>query len=209
METRKGNILRNAAEIFHRYGIRSISMDDLSRRLGISKKTLYTFVRNKEDLVEKALEFQHKEAEEEIKLMRLVGGNAIDFLLSLSKQVCHRLIDFNPVMVYDLRKYHPQLLDKMIAFHHDYYARLFTTNLEEGIREGLYRPDIDKDLTIKSYLLNMEKFFGEEIANGNTQNLSQILRVIFGNHIRAIASADGLRYFTGKEQLLDYHIESE
>ncbi len=209
MENKFNALLHRTSEIFHRYGIRAVSMDDLSRRLGISKKTLYAYVRNKEELVEKAMMSRHQEDVERIARIQEEGGNAIDFLLALSKQVCSNLTDLNPAVVHDLKKYHPLVLEKLTHFHRDYYARLFTANLVEGIRQGLYRPDIDKELTITSYLLNMEKFFGEEIASGKHQDLTQVLRVIFGNHIRAIASVQGLAYFEKREQLMDYHFEAE
>ncbi|HRY98356.1 MAG TPA: TetR/AcrR family transcriptional regulator [Bacteroidales bacterium] len=202
MDERFTDILTRAWEVFQRYGIRSVSMDDLSTRLGISKKTLYTFVNNKTELVEQTLYYQLAYARSMIKDCPRPPENAIGFLLEMSRAVCAQLSATHPALLYDLRKYYPEVLEKFVAMHRSFYSEVFSRNLEEGIAQGMYRQDIDKDLTIKLYLHNIEHFFGEEIASGQSVSSTQMFRVLFGNHIRSIASPEGLAYFESKE--LDY-----
>lgn len=207
MDHRFSDILERAGEVYQRFGIRSVSMDDLSRRLGISKKTLYTHVSNKEELVEQVMIHRHQQDQRNMEALKPGSGNAIDFLLEMSRKVCLRLIHINPAMIYDLQKYYPDILDQIIHMHHQYYSELFKKNLEEGIKEGLYRQDINKDLTIKLYIGNMQNFFGEELSSLKEMDASDIFRVMFGNHIRSIVSPEGLTYFKKKEMALDYNID--
>lgn len=202
MDERFSDILARTWEVFQRYGIRSVSMDDLSTRLGISKKTLYTFVNNKTELVEQTLYHQLDNARSMMEDCPHCPENAIDFLLEMSRRVCAQLSATHPALLYDLRKYYPEVLEKFVGMHRAFYSEVFSRNLEEGVSQGVYRQDIDKDLTIKLYLHNIEHFFGEELAAGRTIPSTQMFRVLFGNHIRSIASAEGLAYFESRE--LDY-----
>ena len=60
MDEKFENILRKTGEMFLKFGIRSVSMDDICRELGISKKTLYQYVENKKELIKNTLEFSLK-----------------------------------------------------------------------------------------------------------------------------------------------------
>ena len=100
-------ILSGSLDRFIEFGIRSLSMDDLARSMKISKKTLYQYVQNKEDLIRKVLSLQAQRNDIEFRKLMLPDLNAIEALLMASKLVSEQFKSFNPAMVFDLKKYYP------------------------------------------------------------------------------------------------------
>ena len=107
MNLELNNLLEKVSSLYNRYGIRSITMDDVSRELGISKKTLYKFVSDKSDLVEKVMLF-------ELSYKRPNPGdlkkrNAIEDLFWVNKMINQTIKDTNPSKEFDLQKYYPAI----------------------------------------------------------------------------------------------------
>jgi len=99
------NILLKVRELYMRYGIKSITMDDVASHLGISKKTLYQHVSDKDDLVGKVIDLEISSQDHEMECMKAADLNAIEKLLMVSKMINHKLKQMNPSTDYDLKKY--------------------------------------------------------------------------------------------------------
>jgi len=104
------SILKSALKLFSENGIRSISMDDLCRNMGISKKTLYKYVENKVDLLQKISDYIYEEIKNKIKELSDTDLNAIDFLLEMSKLQKNAMVNVNPIVNFEMRKYYSQIL---------------------------------------------------------------------------------------------------
>ncbi|TRZ69617.1 MAG: TetR/AcrR family transcriptional regulator, partial [Bacteroidetes bacterium] len=105
-------ILNNVSRLYHRYGIKSVTMDDVASHLSISKKTLYEFFHDKKDLVGQVLNSEHENnylVFNEIQKRRL---SAIEELFEIYKSIKKMILDYNPSMDYDIRKYYPDLFIK-------------------------------------------------------------------------------------------------
>ena len=108
MEQSKVEILERVRDLFFKYGVRSVSMDDICREAGMSRKKIYNYFTSKNDLVEKLLELERESFEIIFKTDRFDGDvNAIDILLMVSKEVSNRFTDVSPSMTFDLKKYYP------------------------------------------------------------------------------------------------------
>ena len=147
-----GPMLEQIKELFFEFGIKNLNMDDISRKLGISKKTLYRFVKSKEDLITKLFDF------EEIKGIRLsneIGNqnvNAIEKLFKVSLMVFEEMKRFNPMIMFELRKYYEQLFNE---FHNRKLAQIslaMQVNLKQGIEEGLYRADVNIEAVVALFI---------------------------------------------------------
>ena len=113
----KQRILHRAEDLFLRYGIKSVTMDDIARELGISKKTLYQFVENKTDLIQQI--FRQK-IEGEIKLIaeiRATAQDAIDEMMKIARHAIDELRKLTPTIVYDLQKYYHGTWKMMESLH--------------------------------------------------------------------------------------------
>lgn len=210
MDEKLEKILRESARLFIKYGIRSLSMDDICRELGMSKKTLYQYVESKSDLIAHIL--QHNLDEHTKNVQPFIEGeyNAIDVLLAVSRKVCLEMHNFNPSTIFDLQKYYPEIYKnyhdaKMIAIINDIRA-----NINKGIAEGLYRDYMDVDLVAHLYVQKLEDVHDPAFLASMSTDLAtyaKVFHVMFDNHIRGICNATGLAYYEKQKQYLNFNIE--
>lgn len=152
MENEKDQILLTISSLFYKYGIKSVSMDDISRELGISKKTLYTIFKDKNELVDKVVANERKFRKQEIEHIRFTSENAIEAYVHLLKIVREIIESYNPSYVYDLKKYYPNLYKREEKIRVSNMFQLFKQNIERGISEGLFRDNIKVDIIIKFHV---------------------------------------------------------
>ena len=112
----KEKIQKGAEELFMRYGVRSISMDDIARHLTVSKKTLYQHFADKEDIVTVTCKAHLDRNAEEFQVIRKTAKNAIEELVQLSVCLKRNMQDMNPSLLFDLQKYHLGPLGKDAHF---------------------------------------------------------------------------------------------
>ena len=133
MDERLGNILLVSSNLFLKYGIRSISMDDICKEMGISKKTLYQYIDNKADLIKKILEQKRKESSNLIQSRCKNDLNAIDILLEISKVVNKFFSEAKPTTLYDMQKYYPEILKA----HKDEHNKNVFIGLKNNMEQGM------------------------------------------------------------------------
>jgi AcrR family transcriptional regulator len=202
MEEKEVKLIQQASAIFMRFGIKSITMDDMARHLGISKKTLYLYVKDKEELVAKVLDSFCKEEDHQIREIRRTAENAIDELLEIGKWVMQTLQNLHPSVTFDMEKYHPESYRKMQA---DRFAAVYShimSNIKKGQKEGYYRKDINPDIITKIYITRMDAMFSNELFPVNEYRLVDVYQEMFRYHIRGIASEKGLEYLQQKSKHL-------
>ncbi|MBK6965648.1 MAG: TetR/AcrR family transcriptional regulator [Bacteroidales bacterium] len=194
MDDKMAQILKTTGTMFRKYGIRSISMDDIAREMGMSKKTLYQYVENKNDLVEKLL--AHFVTSSTACITENSSDlNAIDILLEVSVKVSHEIKEMNPAIAFDLEKFYPALYRIFVQAKRDHVYRKIKENLEQGIREGIYRTDIDADLVSKLYVQKLIDLHDPEFLSSLDFTFEKVFQVMFDNHIRGIANPGGLAYY--------------
>jgi len=197
-DDRGERLIEEAAKVFWTYGIKSMTMDDMSTRLGISKKTLYQHVKDKNDLVEKVLAHIADDFKCVVDGSMGHGRNAIDELFNVTTTVSQRLKDIHPSIHFDLEKYHPEAFRQMLANKRKEIFTTTTANLERGIREGLYREDLNIPMIATIYIARFDMVFDGELFPPDRFNMDELHWELFRYHIRGIASAKGLKYLEKK-----------
>lgn len=178
--------------MFMRYGIKSITMDDISRKLGISKKTLYQFVDNKGDLINQIFEIQTNIEKEAVTKITAESKDAIDEILGIAKFVTQQLREFSPTVMYDLQKYYRESWMKIEEYHSDYVYSVIKANLERGIEEALYRDNMNPDIVAKLYVGKTMSVVDEETFPLKEYNRENLYKEYINYHIHGIASPMGL-----------------
>ncbi len=142
----KERIKLQATDLFMKYGVRSVSMDDIANQLGMSKKTIYQYYADKDELVEAVIvnEINHNEACCQIDING--SENAVHELFLAMDMVLEMFRSMNASVLYDLEKYHPVAFQKFLKHKNDYLYGVIRNNLIRGISEGLYREDINIDI---------------------------------------------------------------
>ncbi len=185
-------ILTKASELFLRIGIKSVSMDDISRELGISKKTLYQYVDNKSDLIQKVV-LQHCATEEQaILAIHQMEVDSIEELLIIARHVSMILREINPSAVYDLKKYYSTSWRELEERRKGQIYQVIHENLIKGIQSGLYRQDIDPDIIARFYVGNSSIVVDEEVFPVREYNKEKVFLAYIKYHIQGIASKKGL-----------------
>lgn len=197
-DERGERLVEEAAKVFWTYGIKSMTMDDMATRLGISKKTLYQHVKDKNDLVEKVLLHIANELKCEVEETVGGGGNAIDELFAITTRVAGQLKDIHPAIHFDLEKYYPEAFRNMVLNKRKEIFEISIANMERGIKEGLYREDLNIAMIATIYIARFDMVFDGELFPPDRFNFDELHWEILRYHVHGIASAKGLKYLEKK-----------
>lgn len=173
-------------------------MDDVSRELGISKKTLYQYVKDKNELVEQVVNLEIEVHGCYFQELFSKGMSAIDELFEVLKHINQMIKAHNPSQDYDLRKYYPELHQKILKVRRERMYNYILSNMKKGKAEGLYRSDLDEEIIAKIQLLRIEKTFDTELFSIDEMTSSKLFYEVFIYHIRGIASEKGLKVLQEK-----------
>ena len=185
----KEKIMSKAKEMFLKLGIKSVSMDDIAGEMCISKKTIYKYFCNKEVLVEETTERIHHDVNEKINAMALNNFNAIEENFEIQKMFKEMFKSYDTSPVYQLKKHYPMIYNKIHEKSIEFCNSNFRNNLEKGIREGLYRADLDIKTTVEFYYTLIFNINENTIYEKDVHEL-EIKALEY--HTRAIATPKGV-----------------
>lgn len=177
--------LDRVEEIFTKYGVRSVTMDDISNHLGISKKTLYQKIPNKDVLIHRVVRNYIDKKQRLFEETISKSVNAIDENLLLMELIARQFISINPATVFELQKYYHQAWQIFHEHMTQSLMSMIVRNLERGQAEGLFRDDFDPDVIAKFHLISTSalcdpQWFDEE-AHKNPEIVCQhIYHFLFG-----------------------------
>ncbi len=198
----KQQILDKAEGLFLRLGIRSVTMEELARELGISKKTLYQFVENKADLINQIILNSTENEKRCIAQFREESDDAIEEMLNIAEFVLQTLRKISPAAIYDLQKYYRESWNAMEAMHKEYIYATIRDNLDLGIEQGIYRSDLNPDIIAKLYVGKTSFITDEEIFPLEEYRRDDLYEEFINYHIHGIASPKGL-------ELLEKHLNKQ
>ncbi len=198
MDDKLEQIIESTAELFSQKGIRCISMDDISKHLKISKKTLYQFVKNKRDLLEKISDYYSAEFCRNMKRVLEQKLNAIDVLFAVSQLLSRHWQRYTPSLSCEMNKYYPEISERISEIQNQQTYSGVIQNLNQGIDEGLYRTDVNIEITAQIYIKKIKDLHDPETFDPKMFTTNTIFEVMFENHIRGIANEKGIKYFEEK-----------
>jgi TetR/AcrR family transcriptional regulator, cholesterol catabolism regulator len=189
----KERILVKSNELFNRYGIRSVSMDDIAAQLGMSKKTLYQYYTDKDELVNAVFDGILSVNKNNCTECTKKGENAIHEVF-LSFDIMEEMLKtMNPSVLFDMQKYHPSAYRKFDDFKNGFLYRIIKANLERGIKEELYREEIDTDILSRYRLHTVLLSFNPEVFPSNKANLVHIEQQLIECFLYGLATPKGYK----------------
>jgi TetR/AcrR family transcriptional regulator, cholesterol catabolism regulator len=194
MDQKEQEIIEQAMQLFTRYGIKSVTMDEFSRHIGISKKTLYQYFADKNELVEKtihALIDKNACNIEEIENKQL---NAIEELFELYRIVNEMIKSHNPVLEFDLQRYFPKIYKKLRELQRNNTLNMMLANLNKGKAEGFYRCDLNVEILAKLNLMRTEYIMHSDLVTQEEMHSKSFFHEIFKYHVFGIISKKGWIY---------------
>jgi AcrR family transcriptional regulator len=196
-------IIAEAIRVFMTYGIKSVTMDDIARHMRMSKKTLYQYVSDKNDLVKRCLDHDCQVTEETVNAILEKKLNAIEENFEISKHIVEDLKNIHPSIFYDLEKYYPDAWNTMHELRHDFVAEVMEKNMVRGIKEGLYREDLNVKIITRLWVARLNIIFDPNIFSMGEFELAEVYRQMFLHHVRGIASAKGVKYIEKNQHKLN------
>ena len=188
------DIIKSTSRLFMKYGIKSVTMDDVAKALSISKKTLYQYVNDKTDLVEKCVFFlsnmfdkAHSNKSDE--------RNVVEKYIDLYKEISSIIKENNHSFEYDLQKYYPQLFQSMKDSHRKLVMIRMTKDMEDGIEQGFFRSDLNIKKIVVLHILRIESLKDNDILQKYNYTLVDIIDEMFNYHFHAIATQKGINEY--------------
>jgi len=155
MSTDRDMIQDGCLSLFFKYGIKSISVDDIAHHLGISKKTFYQFYSNKEDIIKVISEdFINQNL---LKNREIIEDNTdvIEKILKIYKQLLEEFHTTNPRFLYDIKKYYTNIYELFTEFREQELAYMITNLLKQGKDDGIFRADLDEKIIFSLHIRRM------------------------------------------------------
>lgn len=198
MDEKRLEILERASAVYMRFGIKSVTMDDLARELGISKKTIYKYFDDKSDLVRSIVEMK-MEMDKAICMNCLnQSQNAIDDLIHISKLIVEHVGNMNPSVFFDLKKYHPEAWQYVEKHRWEFILDMIISNINQGIEEHLYRENLNPDIVGRMYVASIDNIFNPDIFPWPKFTFQAIYKEMIRMHIKGLVNEDGHKYLKQK-----------
>ena len=185
----KQRIIEEASELFGRSGVKSITMDDLARHLGISKRTIYENFKDKEELLIACIDTFHDESSEKV---FLEADNVAEAILTMLRKSAEQTAQWQFNMVNDIRKYYPQVYKThLIRLHHN-ERRNFEMIVQRGIREGIFRSELNPEIIARFFCKMEEVVIARIDKDMEMFSLADIFNNIVITILRGICTTKGI-----------------
>ncbi len=190
----ENRIIQVSKNLFTTVGIRSVSMDDIAKELGISKKTIYQYFKDKNGLVDAVVANSFNEEIISAENISKSADNPIEEIIISTEKMREIFTNTNPVLFYDLEKYHPVSWQKYLVLK-EFFRNHFKKNLIDGINQNLYRKEIDPEILSKIRMEMIDMVFNMEVFNYKTDNIYNILLQSTELFLRGIFTPKGLETY--------------
>ena len=192
----KERIKRKADELYRRYGVKSVTMDEIATQLGVSKKTIYQSFNDKNELVDSVI----GEMLDFNKLCclnsRMQAQNAVQEVYFGMESMQEMLDNMNPSILFDIERGHPQTFKRFTEYKYNFLFDLMKKNLERGKAEGLYRPEINTDVIAKIRLETIMLPFNEEFFPKNQYSLLNVQQELIEYFLFGMVTLKGYKLIT-------------
>ncbi len=196
-------ILESVTELFYRFGIRSITMDDVAKHLAISKKTLYQHFHDKNEMVKKCCE--HDLDKRQCLFLEIAeqSPDPISELMQLMKNMELMFTKVNPHLFYDMKKYYPEVWKVYRDFKEKSMMAMIEENFRKGIEVGLYRTDIDTAILARLRMEEVEMGFNPEFYPPEKFTVAKVQVALFDHFMHGITTLKGHKLINKYKQIIE------
>jgi len=187
----KKNIILKATELFMKLGFKSVTMDDIAKEMGISKKTIYTHFNNKETIIGVVTDHVFETVCEDIDAICDLNQNPIQELYAIKKRVMQYMQNEKASPTYQLQKYYPAIYNNIKQRQFSYMQQCVVKNLNRGLEQDLYRQNIEVQFVARIYFngitgIKEESLFPHTMYEGET-----LYEMYLEYHLRGIVTPKG------------------
>ncbi|MCG8477263.1 MAG: TetR/AcrR family transcriptional regulator [Cytophagales bacterium] len=181
--------------MFFKYGLRSVTMDQIACEIGISKKTLYEIFENKKELVKCVIEEQLEKEERNLCVCVTGSENVVQQMYRQCLHLRKQMKEVNPVLTFELRKFFPEIWERLQMFKKGLVLNWIRGTLEQGKFDGFFRPELDS--TVLAALRYYEVGLGlrEDFLDPETVELNKVQDLLFDHFLHGILTAKGRQLY--------------
>ena len=186
-------IILGAEELFFKAGIKSITMDDIAKHLGMSKKTIYQFFKDKNELVIALVRKKFSENEEQMEEIVRKSANVIEGMIDMMKCSEEIFAKINPMVIHDMQKYHPEAWKQIQHLKSGVIVQTLEELLNKGIEQGYIRADIDVKIIARMRMLQVEMGFNTDIYPQSEFNVWKVQQQFHEHFNYGICTLEGYK----------------
>ena len=183
------------------------SFVEIEEKTGIKKEELKQLVKNKEELVEKLLEVERQKFEEIFQVHNFEGVNAIDILLTVSKELAKNFILISPAITIHLKEKYPKIYQAHFDKRLEFIFMKIQINLTKGINQGMYREDLSIELLARLYISRLIDIHNPDLFPPEKFSFEMVFAVMFEDLVRSIAKPEGIAYFEKKIKSVKFEVD--
>jgi TetR/AcrR family transcriptional regulator, cholesterol catabolism regulator len=188
-------ILKTAVDLFWRYGVKSITMDDIAKELGISKKTIYQHFNDKDAIVKEVVEQELACEKTDIDRLEAESRDPIEEVLRTSDYIQASFGTISPVLLHDLKKYHPKAWNLFQKHKHEHIIQGIIENLQRGIQLGFYRESINVEVLARMRVEQIEMAFDPSIFPPQKFSMIDVHVQLIHHFLRGILTDKGFTLY--------------
>jgi AcrR family transcriptional regulator len=198
----KSRILHKGAELFFRYGVKTVTMDAIATDLGISKKTIYQHFPDKESIVFEVVKtFTEQDLEKWAELDRLYP-NVIEKIFKSFEMVKDMLVQMNPRLLFEIQKYFPNAYQLFVEHGEKCIHENLIADFKKGAQFGYFRNDIDFELLARLRMAEVDLAFNPDFYPSNKLSLYETQLTLLDIFMRGILTEKGLTLYTSYQNNL-------
>lgn len=188
-------ILEESEMLFFRYGVRRVTMDDVAKALGMSKKTLYQYYSDKDELVAEATQAHLDRERIEFDKIFRNSENSIKSLFLISQCMRKSLSEINPSVLFDLKRFYPKSWEYWTEFKDQYIFKSIVENIKKGIEEEYFRPEVNAEILANLRVMEIQVLFDRESFPSEKFNFMEVQMQLFNHFVYGITTEKGRKLY--------------
>lgn len=188
----KKKIVDQSIQLFLKYGYKSVTMDDIAKHMGVSKKTIYVHFPTKDQLVEQSAVNHLDGIIKRINVISKQSKDPIIELYQIKKEALNHLSSEKNSPQYQLQKYYPSLYSKLKEKEFSALSGLFSNSIYEGIQTGIFRKDIDVDFVVRIFFNGIRGITNIKLFPIEIYKIEDLLLNFSEYHLRALCTHEGI-----------------
>jgi len=186
--------------------LKKFTFSEIEQKTGVKKSALLDYVKNEEELIAKILELERQKFEEIFTTHDFEGVNAIDILLTVSKEVARNFILVSPALTIHLKEEFPEIYQDHFQKRLDFIFGKIQINLTKGINQGMYREDLSIELLARLYLSRLIDIHNPQLFPPEKFSFETLFDVMFESFVRSVARPEGIAHFEKKIKKVKFEI---
>ncbi|MVM29890.1 TetR family transcriptional regulator [Spirosoma sp. HMF4905] len=191
----KERILAEAEKLFWKYGVRSVTMEDIAHQLGISKKTIYQHFNDKEQILYQVIQDKTGRDQSEMDCMVTETSNPVEEILGVLNMIRKNADQVSPNLLIDIKRYYPQAFALFRQYKEGQIMKSILDNIQKGISQGIYRSDINPSILARLRVEQIELAFNHNLFPSDQYSMHDVQAELMHHFVRGMLTEKGFTIY--------------